>query len=208
MALSMATDEGTPDPPPIAELTDSSLVRRIRKGNQDAATQLYFRYADRLRNLARAKSSPALARRVDADDIVQSVFSTFFRGMSQGYYDVPSGSELWKLLLVIALNKVRAKGAHHRAAKRDVQRTASGGLLDKYSKPGQEANEIAYTMLKLVIDETLEALPPLSQQMIALRIEGHKVTEIAAQTQRSKRTIERVLQEFRSNLAKLLEERV
>lgn len=204
----MATDAGNPDPPPSAELTDSSLIRRIRQGNQDAATQLYFRYADRLRNLARAKSSPALARRVDADDIVQSVFSTFFRGMSQGYYDVPSGSELWKLLLVIALNKVRAKGAHHRAAKRDVQRTASGDLLDKYSKPGQEANELAYTTLKLVIDETLEALPPLSQQVIALRIEGHKVTEIAAQTQRSKRTVERVLQDFRGNLAKLLEDRV
>lgn len=201
-------DEGNSDPPPICEPTDSSLLRRIQKGNQDAATQLYFRYADRLRNLARAKSSPALARRVDADDIVQSVFSSFFHGMSRGYYDVPSGSELWKLLLVIALNKVRAKGAHHRAAKRDIQRTTSGDLLDRYSKPGQEANELAYTMLKLVIDETLESLPALSQRMVALRIEGHKVTEIAAQMQRSKRTVERVLQEFRTTLAKLLDERL
>ena len=29
----------------------------------------------------------------------------------QGHYDVPDGEEIWKLLLVIALNKVRAAGA-------------------------------------------------------------------------------------------------
>lgn len=197
----MAEEEAKPGP--VAEPTDSSLVRRLQKGNQDAATLLYFRYAERVRNLARAKSSPGLARRVDADDIVQSVFSSFFRGMSQGYYDIPSGTELWKLLLVIALNKVRAQGAHHRAAKRDVQRTTSGGLLDKHGKPNQQ--DLAYTVLKLVIDESLETLPPLSQQIIAMRIDGHKVTEIAEKTQRSKRTVERVLQEFRSSLSKVLD---
>src|SRR5437016_4908755 len=103
------------------EVSDASLLRRLRLGSEDAATQLYLRYAHRLRALARAQSSPELARRVDADEIVQSIFGSFFRVASTGHYDVPEGEEIWKLLLVIALHKIRAKGAFHRAAKRDVR---------------------------------------------------------------------------------------
>jgi len=42
--------------------------------------------------------------------------------------------------------------------------------------------------------------------MIALRIDGHEVAEIAEQMRRSKRTVERVLQEFRRQLAEVLDE--
>jgi RNA polymerase sigma-70 factor (ECF subfamily) len=196
----------TQNPVQPAEPTDSSLLRRLRSGNQDAATQLYLRYADRLRVLARAECSPDLAPRVDVDDIVQSVFSSFFRGVGQGYYDVPHGDELWKLFLVIALNKIRAKGAYHRAAKRDVRRTAGDEFLDNAGVSGQESDETAFTFLKIVIDEALVDLPAPQQQMIRLRIEGHEVADIAGQTKRSKRTVERVLQEFRTRLATILKQ--
>src|SRR4051812_12456318 len=108
------------------ELTDHSLLRRYRDGSQDAATQLYRRYAQRLRELTQAQCSPDLARRVEVEDIVQSVFGSFFRRAGQGLYDVPAGEELWKLFLVIGLNKIRAKGAFHKAAKRDSRKTVTG----------------------------------------------------------------------------------
>jgi RNA polymerase sigma-70 factor (ECF subfamily) len=178
-------------------------LRRLRQGNQDAATQLYLRYADRVRGVARAATSADLGRRLDADDIVQSVFSSFFRGVGQGYYSIPAGDELWKLLLVIALNKIRAKGAYHRAAKRDVRLTAGPEFLDQGRQPGH-GDDIAYTFLKIVIDEAMDALPEHQRQMVQLRIEGYEVAEIATRTQRSKRTVERVLQEFRTRLAEML----
>src|SRR3954470_24029280 len=90
--------------------SDGSLLRRLRVGSEDAATALYLRYASRLRHLTAANTSPQLARRVDADDIVQSVFRAFFDGAGQGLYDVPAGEDLWKLLVVIALNKIRSAG--------------------------------------------------------------------------------------------------
>src|SRR5438552_7748541 len=92
-----------PDPPPA---TDASLLRRFRSGEDDAATELYRRYAARLLDLAAAKASPDLKRRVDPEDIVQSVFRTFFRRAALGEYEVPDGDELWKLFLVIGLNKI------------------------------------------------------------------------------------------------------
>lgn len=188
---------------PLATLTDSSLLRRIQGGNQDAATQLYFRYAQRLRDLANAEVSADLARRVDADDIVQSVFASFFRGAGQGYYNVPAGHELWKLLLVIALNKIRAKGAYHRAAKRDVRQTASFEHLDGLTGDAQGDPE-AQAILKMVIEDAIEAFPEAQRQAVMLRIEGYEVAEIGVRTQRSKRTIERILQDFRKKLMEIL----
>jgi RNA polymerase sigma-70 factor (ECF subfamily) len=189
-----------PDPRPGSAPSDKSLLARVREGSQGAAATLYGRYAQRLTALARAKCGDDLAARVDAEDIVQSVFGSFFRGASQGFYDVPSGDEIWGLLLVIALNKIRAKGVHHRAAKRDVRRTVSGSQPERGFDP-PATDEAADTILRLVIDEVLDRLPEGHREVVRLRIEGYEVAEIAERTGRSMRTAERVLQEFRSRMA-------
>src|SRR3954453_21853339 len=92
------TDMHTPPSPPAeGGSADRSLLQRLHKGSEDAATQLYLRYVNRLRALTRSQCSAELARLVDTEDIVQSIFGSFFRGASQGYYEVPAGEELWKL---------------------------------------------------------------------------------------------------------------
>jgi RNA polymerase sigma-70 factor (ECF subfamily) len=186
----------------VQSASDASLLRRLRSGQEDAATQLYLRYAHRLHALARSRSSPDLARQVDAEELVQSIFGSFFRGASSGYYEVPEGEELWKLFLVIALNKIRAKGNFHRAAKRDVRQTAGGEFLDEAAGP----DAAALGFLKLTVEEALERLPEQHREMVSLRVEGYEVAEIAERTGRSKRTVERILQEARKRLAHLLEE--
>ena len=192
------------EPAPEAEASDRSLLNRFREGNQDAAAEIYLRYANRLRALARAQCSPDLARKVEIEDIVQSVFGSFFRGAGQGYYEVPAGEELWKLFLVIALNKVRAKGAYHRAAKRDARRTAGGELLEEFG--ADDSDSAACAFLRLVIDEELGRLPESHQQIVRLRMEGHDVAEVARRVGRSKRSVERALQEFRERMADVLHE--
>lgn len=186
-------DPTGPDPPP----TDASLLGRFRRGEGDAATELYLRYARRLRAVAEAETAPDLRRRVDPDDIVQSVFRTFFRRAAAGQYDVPAGEELWKLFLVIGLNKVRAVAAHHRAAKRDV---AAGGGDIEAAADAPAADEASLTALRLTIDEILAKLPPTYREAVELRVAGHEVAEIAARTGRAKRSVERILQEFRDSL--------
>jgi RNA polymerase sigma-70 factor, ECF subfamily len=201
-------DEPIPLPGEHAQGTasDRSLLRRLQHGQSDASTELYLRYAERLLALAASQSSPDLVRRVDPEDIVQSVFRTFFRRASLGHYTVPDGEEIWKLLLVIALNKVRATGAFHRAAKRDVRRTDGGEVFVRAveSHPGKD--EAALNLLRMVVEELLQGLHESHRRMIELRIEGHEVNEIAAAVQRSKRSVERVLQDFRERLDALIKE--
>src|SRR5258708_6854953 len=140
--------------------SDHSLLRRFRRGQDDAPTLLYLRYAERLRALAAAQRSAGLAARVDPEDIVQSVFRTFFRRAAEGQYDVPEGEEIWKLLLVIALNKIRALGAFHHAARRDVRMTSGGESYDRAVDAGTGRDDGPLALLRLVVDEGLDALPP------------------------------------------------
>ena len=140
----------------------------------------------------RHRRPASLRRRFDPEDVVQSVFRTFFRRASEGLYDVPPGEQLWQLLLVLALNKVRALGVHHRAQKarcRPYRRFAGVGILPRRSR-----DETSLHVLSMVIGEVVGELPEIQQQMIQLRIEGYEVSQIAERTQRSKRTVERVLQ--------------
>jgi RNA polymerase sigma-70 factor (ECF subfamily) len=189
-----------------AELSDRSLLRRVQRGQADASTALFLRYAKRLHSIATSQSSEELARRIDPEDIVQSVFRTFFRRAAEGHYTVPDGEEIWKLLLVIALNKVRAAGAFHRAAKRDVRLTSGGPSFDRALETESAPDEAALTTLKMVIADLLEGLPETHRRAIELRIEGYEVNEIADHVVRSKRSVERVLQDFRNRLNTLIRE--
>jgi RNA polymerase sigma-70 factor (ECF subfamily) len=200
---------GLPGPsaaPTSTAPSDQSLLRRFRGGQPDAATELYLRYAARLRALASGQVAPDLAPRLDPDDIVQSVFRTFFRRAAQGQYDVPEGEDLWKLFMIIALHKIRSAATFHRAAKRDVRATATG-LPDAPAEEQLAApDELALATLRMVIDELLSDLPPSMRTIVELRVEGHEVEEIARRTQRSRRSVERALHEFRARLSPLIRE--
>jgi RNA polymerase sigma factor (sigma-70 family) len=100
----------------------------------------------------------------------------------------------------------RATGAFHRAAKRDVRLTVGEEFLAHYTKSGQEKDRAAFAVLQLVIDEMLEQLPRHQRSIILHRIEGYEVAEIAQRTGRSKRTVERVLQNFRKQLGEVLDQ--
>jgi RNA polymerase sigma-70 factor, ECF subfamily len=138
---------------------------------------------------------------VEIDDLLQSIFASFFRGIQRGYYDVPFGEELWKLLLVIALNKLRAQGNYHTAAKRDVRLSVGGIALEGLAIQ----NEAALNTLRLVIEEVMQHLPVSAREVVALRIEGREVADISTLTRRSRRTVERILQDFRRRLEEALQ---
>jgi RNA polymerase sigma-70 factor (ECF subfamily) len=196
------SDSDTPLPDPAA--SDHSLLRRFRGGSQDAATALYLRYVHRVRALVRARCSAELSRRADPDDIVQSVFRRFFHKVCKGDYDVPEGEELWGLLLVISLNKIRSEETHHRAGKRDVRLTHEAGAAVNALAEAAQPDESALRVLQLTVADVLARLEPYQQTMVELRIQGHDIAEIAAKLGRSRRTVERNLQMVRGKLHALL----
>jgi RNA polymerase sigma factor (sigma-70 family) len=184
----------------IVDTSDQTLLQRFRRGDSDAATALYLRYAKRLRALAQKQTAGNLAERMDPDDVVQTVFRTFFRRAAVGHYQIPGGEELWKLFLVIALNKIRDLGDYHRAAKRNMRRTV-GLESSGPTVPLSGATDVASLhVLHLTIEDLLDSMSPSQREIVMLRIHGHEVNEISIACKRAKRTVERVLQEFRQQL--------
>ena len=190
-----------PNPPAdtvVAPPSDHALLRSVRDGDQAAAGLLYARYGERVRALVAQKVKGYVAARVGAEDIAQSVFRTFFQGVAERAYSVPEDRELWGLLCVLALSKVRERLAYHTAACRDVRRTAPAAL-DRVADEDAEARQ-----LDLEVEDLLNSFHPADREVLGLRMTGHEMTEIAAKTGRSLRTVERVLHKARARLRELL----
>jgi RNA polymerase sigma factor (sigma-70 family) len=75
------------------------------------------------------------------------------------------------------------------------------------SSIGLKSNHDAYLLLKMAVEEALDRLPAQHKLVTQLRMEGDDVAEIARKTGRSKRSVERILQECREKLSHLLGER-
>ena len=178
------------------ERTDHDLVALIQGGDDDAATQLYQRYSERLKTLANKQMSPGVRRVFEPEDIVQSAFRSLFRGVNCGSYSAPEGRSLWSLLAVIAMNKVRRKATRDRSV-----RAVSFGNFSADQSTIDVADSLSPEQFESSLKEAIESLRPGEQEVVQLRVQGFSVEEMSDRLQRSCRTIERTLQNIREKLA-------
>jgi RNA polymerase sigma-70 factor (ECF subfamily) len=187
------------------EPSSADLVARWRTGDEQAAAELFRRYFDRLRGLARSLLSAKLSARLDAEDVIQSVYRSFFEGVREERYVLERGGDLWRLLTAITLHKVQHQVARHTAAKRSVTREESLGQGTSWSgldilALAQEPSPSEALAVVEELDLVLRALPPLHRTMVEQRLQGFSVGEISAATDRSERLVRLVLEQVHSQL--------
>ena len=180
---------------------EKALVDLWRQGDQDAARAIVDRYVDRLVTLARRRLSQRLASRVDAEDIVQSAFRSFFARAKEGRFVFAEQDDLCKLLVRITLHKTLRQVAFHKAAKRDPSAETDQGehhqeqllaLLD--GEPTAEA-EVAFLDQ---LEHFFSQLRPQERQILELRVQGHSNDEIAQKLGIYDRKIRRVIEHVRA----------
>ncbi len=185
---------------PSAEL----LARYRGRHDEAAAEELFRRYSGRLTALARSRLSSALARRVDAEDVVQSAYRSFFLLARAGDVVLRENGDLWRLLVRITLRKVYRSARRHRADCRSVGREhpradeTEALALSREPTPADAA---------VLIDELRAALAPLDalqRRTVEMRLQGHEVEAIAAEVGRSARTVRRTLAAFGAELERRL----
>jgi RNA polymerase sigma-70 factor (ECF subfamily) len=181
------------------------LLARWRAGDQQAAAELVGRYADRLLALARSQLPSKLARRVDAEDVVQSVYRSLFTGAREGLPDVQRGGDLWGLLVTITLRKIYDQVERNAAGKRAVSRDVSFGTEDSLLRLqpdvlAQYPSPLAAVALADELEKIMRSLDPLERRMFELRLQGFKLEEIAAEVDCSERTVIRALKEIKQRL--------
>ena len=64
--------------------------------------------------------SDRMRRRVEPEDVAQSVYRSFFRKAEDDRYVLEKSGDLWKLLAAITVSKVRGQVEFHTAKKRGV----------------------------------------------------------------------------------------
>jgi len=176
------------------------LLRRLRDGDPHAAEAVFNRYARELVRVAEGHLSRKLAGRVDGEDVVQSVFRTFFRRSAAGEFAIDASDQLWRLLLTITLRKARAKGRFHTAGVRDAGAEAGGeaGLFEAAARdPGPEDAAALVDQIEVLLRD----LPPVYAEVLGLRLEGHTVSDIAPRLGVSRRTVHRALNLLQDRLA-------
>src|SRR5262249_2086107 len=91
---------------------------RLRRGDAEAAAELWRRYEPAIRLEIRCHLNPVLRRRFDSEDVRQDVFKTFFIHFQLGQYDFAEPADLVKLLREIARNKLHMRQRKELAKKR------------------------------------------------------------------------------------------
>ena len=182
------------------------LLERWRSGDQQAATELHQRYARRLWALAERQIGLQLRQRVGAEDVVQSVFRTFFRRTAAGEFAVDHSGSLWHLLAKITINKVRRQGERHHAGKRDVAKEIHGdGECLALQAVAHEPTVEEAAMLVEELESLLVGLESPEPEIVRMGLQGYSSTEIARQLGCSRWTVRRVLDRIGERLEQRLE---
>lgn len=187
----------------MAEQDTRALFHRVQEGDEDAAREVFQRYLGRLVALARSRMSERLGQKLDADDVIQSAFRSFFVRAREGQYAIERAGDLWSLLAAITKHKLLKKAEHFRQQKRNIAQDrplASFASRDVAIEFEQGPSEEEAVALSDELEFLMRELTPLQRQMLEMRLQGQPIPEIAEAVQRSERTVRRFLGSFRGEL--------
>ena len=181
-----------------------SFQERLQAGDSNAVKKLFDEYSRRLVRLAGNNIHPALLKRFDGEDIVQSVFRTFFRRQEEGKFHIEHSQQLWQLLVTLTLCKTRTHARRHTANRRDVALDHATSNHDQIFG-GQPSHEDALALWE-EIDLVLEGLPDRTAEIISMRLEGRNRSEIAKELNLSRQSIHRILKLVQERLTQRFEQ--
>jgi RNA polymerase sigma-70 factor (ECF subfamily) len=179
------------------------LIRRVRAGDAEAATQLVRRYEREIRRAVRVRlANPALGRVLDSTDLCQSVLGRFFVRVASGQFELDRPEQLLKLLVTMARNRLRDHARRLRARKGD--RHLEGGDEVLKGVPAGEASPSRVLAGRELLARVLARLPPPERYLAEQRAQGREWAGLAAEVggspealrKRLGRALDRVLREL------------
>jgi len=187
----------------VANLNSHDLLHLYQAGQSDAATAIFDRYVARLIALARSRIGPKLKRRIDAEDVVQSAYRSFFVHAKKNEYQLAESGDLWRLIASITLNKLYSQVEKQTAAKRSIDREESADSVAYNAiSPEPTAAEVVAVLEQLHL--ATKGLSADELFAITASLQGQSVAEISVSLKKSDRTIRRLLAEGRQKIEQQL----
>jgi RNA polymerase sigma factor (sigma-70 family) len=175
-----------------------ALIRRVRAGDPEAAARLVRDYEPEIRRTIRIRLGDAGMRRtLDSMDICQSVMANLFIRLAHGQFDLDDPTDLLKLLVRMARNKLVEKVRREHAERRGGSHGRSGNpealaeVADDADPPSQVVAD------RELVTEVRRRLSPEERELAELRGQGLGWNEIAAarrdSPERLRKKLERAL---------------
>jgi RNA polymerase sigma-70 factor (ECF subfamily) len=182
------------------------------RAHQPAAIETFRRFTGRLLVLSANYLDPRLRRKVDPEDVLQSVLRSFFSRQARGQIVIRSWGELWGLLSVMTFRKCRRQARHYRRARRDLRREVESdfaigreGLHDArlgWTALSREPTPSEAAMLGEAMELFLRDLPTRERDVLMLMLAGASVEAISQRLDRPERTVRRHLAQVRDRLSR------
>src|SRR5262249_9113779 len=158
-----------------------------------------------LLGLARTQLDARIRRKVDADDIVQSVFRSYFQRQQDGQFDVKDWDHLWSLLAMMTARKCTNARVYFTRQKRNanVAIVAEGSgdeALSSFQALARDPTPDQAAALADMVEQLLDAMPERERRIVQLSLEGQDGRAIAETIGRAERTVRRTLEAFRQQL--------
>ena len=179
----------------------SHWIDLIKEGDSVAAHQLWHHYFDRLVRSVRKNLRGQNRGVSDEEDIVVSVFESFYRAAEKGRFpDLSDRDDLWRLLLKMSARKIVDKRRHDQR-----QRRGAGVKVHSLDHHGDDDDAIIQVIgdeptpeMVLIMEESFERLIAhlgvgQLREIAVAKLEGASNAEIAKRFECSERTIERRL---------------
>jgi RNA polymerase sigma-70 factor (ECF subfamily) len=182
------------------------LMARLRAGQNDAAAEVFNRFAGRLIALARKQLDPEVLQKLDPEDVLQSVFRSFFARFPSGQFGAfESWDNLWAVLAVITLRKCGRRMDYFHAARRDVRREVTGQPARGESASGfggsdDEPTPSEAAMLTETVEHLMGCLEGRHREILTLSLQGYRPPEISSRLRCTERTVYRVLERVKQYL--------
>ena len=166
--------------------------------NTVAENDMCVRYANDLNQVVRKHLDQSLSRKVDPEDVVQSVFRSFIRRNRNGQFQIESENALLALLRKIAIRKCYRKYRDYSCSKRDIRREAH--VEDGSKWAAKSATPIDVVVVRETIETCLDGLTEFQRDAVLLRMANYSTAEIVERIGRTQRTVRRILEKFRERL--------
>jgi RNA polymerase sigma-70 factor (ECF subfamily) len=165
-------------------------------------------YQQRLIALARGHLDAKIRPKVDPEDVMQSVFKSFFLRFAAERFSLEDWDSLWSLLTVMTLRRCGFRTRYFHADCRDVRREALSGSGDGSAEAcweaiAREPSPPEAAMLVEVMEQTFRGLDARDRLIIELSLQGYSVAEISMRADRAERTIHRTLERVKGKLERM-----
>jgi RNA polymerase sigma-70 factor (ECF subfamily) len=185
----------------------ADFLARLRGGDDAAAQELFARFAHQLIALALRHIDAGLRHKVDPEDLVQSVYKSFFRRYGDGNLDLVNWNSLWGLLTLITVRKCAERVAYHRAECRDAAREVSPPPADQaapWLEPfGREPTPLEAAVLSETVEQLFAGLDEQERAVLELSLQGYTTREISERLGRAERTVRLLREGIRRRLERM-----